>query len=363
MKIEWLIGFYMLVCVAMIAFNFAFLANEKVQTRRLARKRRRLAAKIAAQVDGVPTDEDLRALERSLKTLSGLEAFDQTLARLKEEDPERCAGYLQAITPVLERLSHWHAGKSALRDAYYSYILNRWYAKRPANAGLIDALLTAVRTRPFYARENALMAIAKVGTAPALADAIVGLESARTFHHPKLVTEALLSYPGDREELAEELSARFDRLSPNAQAAVINFGRMADIPYQDERLHTARRERLKALMVDPATDLEVRLACIRFFMRDPWDDVADTLRDFAAHDGTESWEYAAVAASTLVSYPGDETVAVLKKCLSSRVWHVRQNAAQSLRGLGLSRDELRDVVEGPDRFARDTVLYHWREEA
>lgn len=53
---------------------------------------------------------------------------------------------------------------------------------------------------------------------------------------------------------------------------------------------------------------------------------------------------------------------MLRRCLSSRVWYVRQNAAQSLCDLGLDLDDLRDVLEGDDRFARDAIVYRWEED-
>lgn len=364
MKIEWLIGFYMLVCLSMTAFNFGFLANERIQTRRLEKKRRKLAAQLDELVkSGQTSQEHLRSLRRSLKTLSGLESFDLSLESFREENPSRCERYLREITPVLEELADWHADKSALRCAFFSYVVGKWYRKRPASPRMVDTLLSAVRTRPFYARQNAFTAIAAVGSARDLATAVEAIQQAETFHHPKLITEALLAYPGDREELAEALTAHFSAFRPDIQAAIINFGRMADIVYLDERDQAGRRERLRSLMADTSTDTEVRLACIRFFTRDPWVGVADALWSFARHDEEGTWELAAVAASALSKYPGDETVSVLIECLSSRIWHVRHNAARSLRELGITFEQLDGVVSGNDRFARDTVLFYWREES
>lgn len=363
MKIEWLIGFYMLVCVSMTVFNFGFLVNENVQAKRLEKKRRRISAQLNNLVkSGETTAAHLKSLERSLKFLSGLESFDLALESFREESPRECQRYLSDIAPILERLSHWHSTKSDLRFAFFSFVVGKWYVKRPADPRLLETLHAAIRTRPFYARQNALMAIATIGTARSLADAIVDIGRVKTFHHPKLLTEALLAFPGNRAELAQELTARFSEFRPDVQAAIINFGRMADIVYLDEEDHDGRRRRLKALMTNPETDAEVRLACIRFFTRDPWNDVAGDLRDFAIHDGAESWEYAAVAASALAKYPGTRTVTVLKACLSSRIWHVRHNAARSLRALGVGMEELQDVLDAGDRFARDTILYHWKEE-
>ena len=45
------------------------------------------------------------------------------------------------------------------------------------------------------------------------------------------------------------------------------------------------------------------------------------------------------------------------------MYHVRFNAAQSLYKLGLNLEtDLADVLNGPDRYARDMLLYRWEME-
>ena len=59
------------------------------------------------------------------------------------------------------------------------------------------------------------------------------------------------------------------------------------------------------------------------------------------------------------NYPGMEAVEVLKGCLSSPSWFVRNNAARTLYDYGLTLEDLDDVVNGPDAYARDMLAYHW----
>ena len=60
---------------------------------------------------------------------------------------------------------------------------------------------------------------------------------------------------------------RFDGLRPATQAAVINYLRMSG---------KGDRVRLLQLLKDDDAHLEVRLACVRYFMRNYWDPVSYT---------------------------------------------------------------------------------------
>lgn len=353
MRIEWLVALYLFVSVSMIAFNFGFLAYEKAHARRFAQRTARIAELLGEEIErnaGFPTDEHRRTLERRMKRMSGMESFDLTMTRLEELDAEKSERYLANITTVFDHLTYHFAKKDDLHRAYFAYVLKRWYRKRPATDTVVQALLRFVRDGSFYARQNAFEALAQVGSVRSFVDAIEIIESGDDFHHPKLVTETALSFAGDADELAACIVERFERFKPATQAAAINFLRMSG--RGDER-------RLLDLLRDEQADREVRLACIRYFMRNAYGQADPVLRQLAANDDAASWEYAAVAATALASYPSKEALEVLKRCLSSPSWFVRHNAAKSLYDWGLSLDDLSDVMQGEDAYARDMLAYRW----
>lgn len=353
MKIEWLIALYLFVSLMMIVFNFGYLAYEKLHARRFEKKTAHIAQLLGDEIErnaDFPTDEHKRTLERRMKQMSGMESFDLTMARLEELDAEKSERYLQGISTVFDHLTYHFAKKSDLHRAYFAFVLKRWYRQRPASSTVTQALLRFVRDGSFYARQNAFEALAQVGSAHSFADAVVLVERGGDFHHPKLVTETALAFAGDARELEAEFKERFDGFRPHTQAAVINYLRMSG---------KGDPEKLCGFLEDDGADLEVRLACIRYFMRNFWEPAAEPLRRLAALDDPASWEYAAIAATALGKYPSMEALDVLKRCLSSPSWFVRHNAAKTLYDWGLSLDDLSDVVSGPDAYARDMLTYRW----
>lgn len=353
MKIEWLIAFYLFISVMMIAFNFGFLAYEKVHAKRFDARTKRFAELLGQEIErnaDFPTDEHKRTLERAMRRMAGMESFDLTMEHLLREDPDKSERYLRGIAAVFDHLTYHFNKKDDLHRAYFAYVVRRWCRPRPASDTVEQALLRYVREGSFYARQNALEALSQVGSARALAEAIAALERDGEFHSPKLITEAALAFSGDAAELEAELRERIPRFGPQTRAALINFLRMAGRGDPDVILGLLRDER---------EDLEVHLACIRYFMRTFWEPAEPELLKLAADDDSARWEYAAVAATALANYPSMQALNVLKRCLSSPSWFVRNNAAKTLYGWGLSLDDLDDVANGSDAYARDMITYHW----
>lgn len=353
MRIEWLIAFYLLISVMMIAFNFCFLFYEKTRAKRFAVKTERMAQMLGDEIErnaDFPTEEHKRLLERKMRTLAGMESFDQTMDHLQQLNADKSDRYLQGIASVFEHLTYHFARKSDLRRAYFAYIVKRWYRARALGGTVEQALLRYVREGSFYARQNSLDALSQVGSAHALAEAISLIEQSDDFHSPKLITEAALAFAGDADALEAEVRKRFAGLRPPTKAAVVNYLRMAG---------RGDRALLQGVLLDEREDLEVRLACIRYFARNFWEPAEEALLRFAAEDDPALWEYAAVAATALATYPSMRALNVLKGCLSSPSWFVRHNAAKSLYDWGLSLGDLDDVVQSPDAFARDMLRYRW----
>ena len=214
MKIEWLIAFYLFVSVSMIAFNFGFLAYERVRTKRFGTKTARMALMLDNEIErdaAFPTEAHKRMLERKMRSLAGMESFDLTMGHLQERDAAKSESYLRGIASVFDHLTYHFSKKDDLHRAYFAYVVKRWCRARPVGDTVEQALLRYVREGTFYTRQNALEALAQVGGVQALAEAISLLERDGDFHSPKLVTEAALAFRGDASALGAELEARSSR--------------------------------------------------------------------------------------------------------------------------------------------------------
>ncbi len=144
--------------------------------------------------------------------------------------------------------------------AFFAYLVRRWYRAKPAANSIIYCLQRDLMADSLYVRQNAFEAMAHVGEAPLLAHALEALDGRGEGHSPRLVTETLLASACNQDILASALDARLEALTPQTASAVINYLRMKS---------AGSPKHLLVLMGDARTDREVRLACVRYFMRNP----------------------------------------------------------------------------------------------
>lgn len=359
MKIEYLIFFYMTVSILMGVFELCFLLYERFRDKAFEARSKRMSAVLGREIEenaDFPTEEHRRIILKHMKRLAGLESFDLAMEQLQQIDPKKSQRYLLGISSVFEYLIRYFAHKSDLHKAYFAYIVRFWYRQSPASNNIVAGLLKYVGEGSLYARQNALEALAQVGTAKALVEALVILENYVDFHHPKLITETTMAFRGSTEELTAELERRFQEFKPVMQAAIINYMRMRG--GGDPELYFM-------LLQDDEENAEVRLACIRYFTRYPDARVAPILISMALSEDAGSWEFASVAVSALASYLNDEAIDALVSCLSSPLWYVRFNAAKTLYDAGLTLDgpRLALLMKRGDRYAVDMLRYRWEIEA
>lgn len=354
MHIETLIYAYLAVCTAMIAFNCVCIVYFR---RRDAGQRRRatlVSARAAMQVRRLRSGEGISGdhaefLRRRLGRVNNLMILDETLADLAGEFPEETRAYVAAVAPVLADLAGEGRYRDPMHRAYLAHVAAKYrLLSHDGTAPLARWLFGLLEEPSLYCRENALQALYAAGDRATAVRALRALDGNGYFHHRKLLVDGLLSFPGDRAGLARGLWDAFESFSTDMQAAVLDFIRFGDIEMDDEMF---------ALLLDGDRDDELRFACIRYFGRRPDRRAYPLLLAFLKNRERERWEYAAIAASALASYPGERTVEALKRAMGSPSWYVRLNASKSLEAFHLTYRDLGDVMDGGDRYAREILQY------
>ena len=211
-------------------------------------------------------------------------------------------------------------------------------------------LAAFARRKSLYSRVNALKALCALGDGQAVLDTLAFLcdDASGAYIHQKIVVETLMGFSGDYHGLIALIWERFGRFPAAAQRTLLDYIRFRSGEYSDEMLK---------ILLDGGLDKELRFAAVRYFGRYPDERARETLLRFASDTDTARWEYAAISASSLASYPGEDTFQALSSAMHSPNWYVRYNAASSLVRLGASQAELQDVFEGNDAFARDILQY------
>ena len=329
-----------------------------------------------------------------LRRLNALLEFQGAISWCLDQPSNRypLIPWVQGKKAVFIRLGERYLNQDSAVRAFYAYLCRRCLLGGPEPEDPITQnMLYLVTDSSLYCRENSLSALYAFGGTEAVAQALVRLARAGVLHSAKLITDGLLSFHGDRRQLSDVLWEHWEEFLPYYQTAIVNYLRMSDSRFCD---------RLLLLLKEEEEDRELRLAIVRYYRKNRYEPARETLQKLVRSSPTEGWEFAALAALSLESYPGDDTEKVLKQALSHRNWYVRSNAAEALLNLlarpvselapdllpqvsGTARElgdalrergwyvslgrprravapdapALKDVLEGEDRFARDILRY------
>ncbi len=328
MSVEILIYSYLAVCAGMIAFNIvtAVLARRK-RVRSFCRSIR-LELRIAREVDrlsqtGEVSAAHLRYIERKLRRVKNMAAFDAGMERLRLRKPEPLIrAYLTALDGVFIAMAEDYCRRSEIEAAYFPYIIQKYRLLGGSGGKALEAMLLQLLRGPsLYCRENTMQAIYTAGDAALVVQALRILDTSEHYFSAKLLTDGLLRDQGDRQALGEALWGAFDGFRPWMQVAVLNYFRFSSGEYC---------ARVLALLNDSVRDDEVRFSCLRYLGRYPYAPARRDLLRYAAPSVDVRWEYAAIASSALASYPGDDTAARLEQNLYVPNWYIRFNASKSL---------------------------------
>lgn len=352
MKVEILIYVYLAICACMIVFNIVCIFALERRDRRMNRYKKKLSERIRKQLrEEEVSAEHRRYLSKKLRRINNLICFDQTLEEMYREDPEKTARYIDSLTPTFIYLNLVYAKRNRLQMAYFPYIIHKYKVCRGKHVAIIsDTMLGLVNNPSLYCRENALHALYVQGDCESVTAALKIIDTNDYYFHSRQITDGLQEFAGDREVLDRALWTGLRSFSEKMQLSILNYFRFSSGNHKESFLY---------LLADKNTPAEIAYCAIRYFGRYPYEPAYPYLTDYAEPAGELFWEYVAIAATALGSYPRPRTIALLKELLKSRNWYVRYNASRSLLALGLEYSAFADIFEGDDRYAAEMLQYRF----
>lgn len=368
--IEWVLYFYLFICFSLLLFNIAYIMRAKWQKKsqyRLASMwmlrimqlwEPQGAGRAGASRNGAAANAAKRALlakhqhllEHDLKRVEHLSAYHQAVLRIQARFPrEQVQAYLNGNFIVFQYLASVYANRNPMEKAYYAYLISLY---RPCDGSqylqLMELLLSYLENSTVYCRENVLKALYALGNVQAVENAYQIINDRGWFHHPKLLSDGLMTFTGGKAQLAARLWAHHSDWNANLTVSAVQFITSFSGEYQAAFL---------PLLESQETDLELRIAIMRYYRRYPYQQAHAQLLLYVLGSDSYGSELSTVAASVLDRYPSAETVQALKTALRDRNWYVRYNAASSLVTLGLPKADAEEILNGTDRYAREMMAY------
>lgn len=340
--VEFVVAFYLFICVMLMVFNLLYMARSSIIARH--REARVRAWERVIREDGANFVLD-DAQVGKLKRIGNLTGFNAALANL-ELDQDALNTFFLNNAHQIQELAIAYGGKSAMERAFMAYFIASFHcSSMPNRTMLAEILLSYLDDSTVFCRENVFQALNSLGSSQALEHAFEILNENRWYHSPKLISDGMANFTGDKERLAKRLWNNHGHWQEPLNVATVQFASSLKSNCMDEPfMHALTHEE---------TTLEVRFALLRYFQHHPTDEARSILLKCLEDDN----DLAIVAAAALGSYEGADVKEALKHTLRSRNWYVRHNSAQSLVRLGFTEDDRREIEQSGDRYALEMLEY------
>lgn len=354
MTIQTMLYIYLAICVSMIVFNCGYAVVFREQSSARVKIKRSFVKEMENELERVEkgkpvTREHKKHLRRTVRKANGLLAVDELFAEYIQKDKALFAGYIKEVSYEILVLFWGRRYKSGAKQALLTYFTSKYHLlkNRPMDF-VLNTMLERTIWNDVYCRENALEVIYSSGRCDYMLRALKYIDEMEGYHNGKMLTDGLLTFAGDKEELRALLWKHFESFSPEMRVNLVNFFRFGGFHMEEELLK---------LMNDAMEDDEIRFSCIRYFGKFYYEPAYRTLISFSEQTAGRRWEYAAIANTALAAYPCERTIQALKQSLSSPNWYIRLNAAKSLEALDFNYMDLIEVIDGNDRYAREIMQY------
>ena len=338
----------------MLAFNTIYSLYLRSDEYRLKRKIARISHRVTVQIQRIETGQSVEEkhcywMRRRLSRVNALLAFDRFLDERDGRDPA-FSEYLQQLRPVFLYLAAVYQRREDTQAAYYCHFLSRHLSRGSVQTEELQSIIASyMEKKSLYCRLNTLKALCAFANAQTIVDTLLLLGSKPgTQLHEKLIAETLLTFTGDADDLIGLVWERFERFLPWIQRALLSYIRFQSGDYCEQMMD---------ILLDSGRNKELRFEAIRYMGKYPFPPARKQLLKFVSDTDPLHWEYAAISASALARYEGQEVIEALSLAIHSSNWYVRYNAAASLETKGLTYEQLLDIA-GDDRYSREMLIYH-----
>lgn len=350
-----LIQFYIFICIALLFYNVYYILHFKLQKWREMRKTKKWLRIIRTQCEILSVRRTLmpthlHLLERKLKKIDVLVAYHNAVvqAMSEQETASRMPYYLDLCSVTYQTLALAYRKRPPMERAFMAHLLSIYRPNIQKAEQLPEILLSYFDRSTIFCRENILKALYATGQSSAVIQALSLLNDQGFYHHPRLISDGLSSFTGNKSQLAAQLWKRCSAWNEQLQVAVVQFATNLSREFSNDFL---------AALCDKNTPLETRFALIRYFQRWRYPTARAVLLELLRYEDVFGGGLSISAAAALSNYPGATVRNALRKALHSRNWHVRRNAAASLVSLGGSYHDVDLLREEGDVYAAEMLEY------
>lgn len=334
-----------LFCILVMLFNLYDYLSRKRRHNNHQKRTRRIADILESydQAGEAEQKKQRRALTRMLYRPVGILGLQAALDELKWESSDQIPPKAKELLGdlLIKVFFVYRASEDYVRSLLIDVIIRCGIASDRLNGWLLEY----AESNNLLLKTEALRCICIQRNPEMIVRALERISRKPLFFSNKLITDTLMTFHGDNALLLEKLWAALDSFSPEIQVSVLQL-----LASKDDGSYAGK---LLRLLESEKTDMEVRLAAIKYFSGVNAPECVAQLAELLT---SETWEYAAVAAKVLENYDCSSVFDALKAGVCSKNWYVRNNCARTIVN-SCSSAQAREALEVSDRYGRNSVRY------
>jgi len=340
---------YIVVCVALLLFDIGFLAIKNSKNKYLKSEDKAFYKLLKQESENYRTEGKFSEnFEKDLPKQLSKTKHLITLHKLFEDEPDTQSFFRQVLFSLIDT----YRKHNDYEQAFYTYIISELdYSKEKVLPSFSCEFIDFLESKSLYTFSNAMDAFYAFGDDALLLQALDVVDRRNGFYHDKLLTDGLLSYKGDHNRLKQEFIQRFFRYGEQLQVCLLDYFRLYGSDVSELCLKLMKEEK--------AYD-EVQYRAMRYFQKFPCDEAKEWFVNILERDDVV-WIKQMLAIQGLHKYDDAVVYDVVKNKLTSREWHVRNNAAEFFYKKGLSKEELMELLSFKDKYANESLLYQYRD--
>lgn len=345
--VQYILLLFLLFYLLILIYDVAFLRS-KSRKDKISKTKINIITELITEFENSNKEEKSKISKKIISKLKRL-SYLYCLGLLLEKNESINGKYIMDIMHektydnIFIRLTEIYSKKDLLSKTYYAYIL-KYVCKKDEK--IYDFLYELLMSSSIYSTENALMAFYHIGNPSLIISAYKKMSKKNILYSNKLISDGLLEYSGNKNELCSKLYDNFDKFNEEIKIGILTYFRNCK--------YNIKEELLKRLEVKNS-EKEIEIAMIRYFSKVYYKKAIDLFINRLDEGYYDDFEYDVVMIQSIISVDKltKKMVSVLEKCLCDSNYYVRLNAAKILK----EKIDLRTLEDIHDKYAKDMIKY------
>ena len=354
MSAIYIILIYVIICFCMILFNTFIILYGKVNTKINTLKTRKMKEKIKSQLNRLKNnfmveEEHLKYLKRNLKKGNKLMIFDSIVTSYQKRENPCINKYLDSLKDLFAELMYYYVKKNVTERAYFLSVIKDYNVLYQNNKLEIDSILNKLlQDNNFYCRDNAYLAICKMGMADKMVRALLNISQSSKFFYIALLMNGLNMYNGEQVELLKLLMKEFNAFRDDIKCCIIEYASYYSNDYNDFIL---------GLILSKDTSKELKISCLHYFEYVFYDKAEDVIVECVNTYLDDEFSLCYASVKALRNYNSKKSIETIMKAIYSDNFKIRDIACESLAVIRLGFNA-NDANDFPTEDNIDDMYYY-----